>query len=107
MCASLRCGFGQLQTALPQYLLRHLSLRERSNDPILVERFWRAFDHLDEDLIREFVNLDPWFEDGTLYVDGALAVDDSLIERVSACVMAAAKIEIYTSSRMLSQGDCL
>ena len=104
-CASLRTGFGQLQTALPRFMSESMKLRARENDKDLVKEFWGIFSHLTPDAIHELTELDLWHDGTNLLVDDMYALREDVMGRVASAVMAAAKIKNYTSSRMLSQGE--
>ena len=104
-CASLRTGFGQLQTALPRFLSGSVKFRAYENDKDLVKEFWGIFSHLTPDAVHELTELDLWHDGTNLLVDDRYALREDMMDRVAGAVMAASKIKNYTSSRMLSQGE--
>ena len=104
-CASLRTGFGQLQTALPSFVLSAITFREGRNDKKMVKEFWSIFSHLDPEAIDELAHLDIWFDGTCLLIDDEHALRDDLLEKVSTAMMAASKFRNYTDSRMRPQGQ--
>jgi hypothetical protein len=82
-----------------------LKTRDFNNDKRQVRAFWSVFPQLHACDVDEITELDLWFDGEHLLVDQNCAANADFLERVSTLIMAISKITVYTSSRMLSQGE--
>ena len=92
-CASLRTGFGQLQTAMPRYLRDKMKFRPSENDKRLVKAFWGIFSYLSPCAIQELTELDLWHDGANLLVDDTHALRPDVLDRIASAIMAVSKIK--------------
>ena len=102
---SLRNSFDLLVTRLPQFLLEHLGFSEDAYSWDAVASFWRVLG-VGPDMVEMLADINPWWADGKLWVNGQLAADPDCVEKVSHTLLYLIKWRRFCDSRWCTVGPC-
>jgi hypothetical protein len=100
---SLRNSFAILVERLPAFLGEFLVFDSSGFDMDEVLGFWRCLG-VEADMLEEVAAVNPWWADGRLCVNGALAGDSEAAQKVSHVLLYLFKWRLFTESRWITLG---
>lgn len=103
ICESLRNSFSILHGHLYSFLRSSLMFDHTLVDAEAVCKFWQCLG-VPADMLELFVEVNPWFEDGTLWVSGSLEGMPDLLDKVSGVIVFAWRWRRFVDSRWCSIG---
>ena len=91
---------------LPAWLAQHLAFdSDGVKDEEQTAHFWRTMG-IDASVLDKVVEVNPWWSEGFLWVNGNLASDPEVVEKVSFVLMYVCKWRRFCDSRWATVGPC-
>lgn len=102
---ALRNSFELLLARLPTFLAQHLAFYPEAFEAETVAGFWRAMG-IEAHMVDRLAEVNPWWSEGFLWVNGNLAQDADVVEKVSFVLMYLCKWRRFCEARWVTIGPC-